>query len=132
MRILLDTNVFTAFQRGDETIGQLVRSADQIVFSTIVAGELLHGYYNGSRPEKNIEVLMAFLDMPDVEFQPVTLVTSDRFGRVATALRKKGRPIPTNDMWIAAHALETGADLISFDSHFEHVDGLAWIRPESH
>lgn len=45
-----------------------------------------------------------------------------------TALRAKGRPIPTNDVWIAAHAMETGADLVSADGHFEHVDGIAWVR----
>ena len=57
---------------------------------------------------------------------PVTLATADRFGRVATALKQAGRPIPTNDIWIAAQAMETGAELISFDRHYEWVDGLAW------
>jgi predicted nucleic acid-binding protein len=42
-------------------------------------------------------------------------------------LRKKGRPIPTNDIWIAAHAIETGADLISSDPHFDQIDDLPWI-----
>ena len=59
---------------------------------------------------------------------PVGLATADRYSRIATSLRAKGRPIPTNDMWIAAHAMETGADLVSADGHFEHVDGIAWIR----
>ncbi len=40
----------------------------------------------------------------------------------------RGRPIPTNDVWIAAHAMETGADLVSADRHFQHIDGLAWRR----
>lgn len=44
------------------------------------------------------------------------------------SLRAKGRPIPTNDIWIAAHVMETGADLVSADRHFEHVDGIAWLR----
>ena len=59
----------------------------------------------------------------------VTLVTSDRYSRIALSLRRKGRPIPTNDIWIAAHAMETGAELISFDEHFDQVDGLAWVHP---
>lgn len=46
------------------------------------------------------------------------------------ALRKKGRPVPTNDAWIAAHALETGAHLVSFDRH-SYIDGLAWLDPEA-
>jgi tRNA(fMet)-specific endonuclease VapC len=48
----------------------------------------------------------------------------DRFGRIAAALRKAGTPIPTNDIWIAAHAFETGAELITFDRHFDHVRSL--------
>ncbi len=64
---------------------------------------------------------------PFVSFVPVGPVTADRYSRVMTALKAKGRPIPTNDVWIAAHAMETGADLVSADRHFEHVDGIAWI-----
>ena len=57
----------------------------------------------------------------------MTLTTADRYSRVAAALRVKGRPIPSNDIWIAAHTLETGADLVSYDRHFGEIDGLAWI-----
>jgi tRNA(fMet)-specific endonuclease VapC len=53
--------------------------------------------------------------------------TADRFGRVAASLRRKGTPIPSSDIWIAAHALETGSDLVSFDKHFAHVEGLAHV-----
>lgn len=63
---------------------------------------------------------------PYVELVPVTLTTADRFGRIAASLRVKGTPIPTNDIWIAAHAFETGAELLSFDRHFDRVDGLVW------
>lgn len=65
-----------------------------------------------------------------MSFLPVTLVTADRFGRVAAALRRRGRPIPTNDVWIAAHAMESGADLVSLDRHFfGEIEGLAWVDP---
>ena len=60
----------------------------------------------------------------------VTLNTADRYSRIAEQLRRKGRPIPVSDIWIAAHAMETGADLISFDHHFREIDGLAWVRPD--
>jgi len=49
----------------------------------------------------------------------------------AAALKARGKPIPANDMWIAAQAMETGAELLSFDRHYEWVDGLAW-RPLAH
>lgn len=60
-------------------------------------------------------------------FVPVGPVTADRYSRVMFALRAKGRPIPTNDVWIAAHAIETGADLVSTDGHFQHVEGIVWV-----
>ncbi|HVT04403.1 MAG TPA: PIN domain-containing protein [Thermoanaerobaculia bacterium] len=57
-------------------------------------------------------------------------MTSDRFGRIAASLRRKGRPLPTNDIWIAAHAMESGAELPSFDRHTDQVDGIAWVQPK--
>lgn len=66
-----------------------------------------------------------------MHFVPVTRTTADRYARIALALKRKGRPIPTNDIWIAAHAMETGADLVSYDEHFAAVDGLVWVRPEA-
>ena len=65
--------------------------------------------------------------MPGVDLLPVTLTTADRFGRIAAQLREKGTPISTNDIWIAAQAMDVGADLLSSDTHFSAVDGLAWI-----
>ena len=76
-----------------------------------------------------MEELRRFLAEPRVSLVPVTWTTADRYSRVWIALRRKGKPIPTNDVWLAAHALETGAELISRDPHFEHVGGLAWTSP---
>jgi tRNA(fMet)-specific endonuclease VapC len=90
-----------------------------------VAGELQFGFRSGSRYAHNLKTLEAFLANPYVELLPVTWTTAERFGRIAVALRAKGRPIPTNDIWIAAHAMETGADLLSFDEHYSLVDGIA-------
>lgn len=129
MRTLLDTNAYTAWKRGDAAVNELVRRSEELVLSSIVAGELLFGFRCGSRFEHNRRELDDLLRSPYVSFLPVTLVTADRFARVAAALRRKGRPIPTNDVWIAAHAMESGADLVSFDRHFGEIDGLAWVDP---
>jgi tRNA(fMet)-specific endonuclease VapC len=128
VKVLLDTNAYTALFRGHEGVAEHVRRADQLLLSAVVAGELLFGFRNGSRYEANRRELDEFLSSPYVELLPVTFVTADRFGRIAAALRRKGRPIPTNDIWIAAHAMESGAELLSFDEHFEQVDGLAWSK----
>ena len=129
MRVLLDTNAYTALFRGDKAVAERVRRADHVLMSTVVVGELLFGFRNGSRYEVNRRDLEDFIENAYVTLLPVTLMTSDRFGRIAAALRRNGRPIPSNDIWIAAHAMESGAELLSFDRHFEEVDGIAWTQP---
>jgi tRNA(fMet)-specific endonuclease VapC len=130
MKVLLDTNAYSALMRGDTSVADRVRKSEEVLMSAVVAGELLFGFRNGSRYVSNVKELETFLQNPYVAFLPVSWSTADRFRRVAMQLKQKGTPIPTNDIWIAAHAMETGADLISFDEHFGHVDGLAWIHPE--
>ena len=127
MRIALDTNAYSALMRGHRDVAALVRRADQALMPAVVAGELLYGFRVGSRFEENAARLQAFLAASFVELLPVTFTTADRFGRIASDLRRKGTPIPTNDVWIAAQVMEAGADLLSSDSDFEAVDGLAWI-----
>ena len=128
MRVLLDTNAYSQFMRGREEVTAVVRRADEVLLSAVVAGESLYGFRHGSQFDRNVADLRAFLDRPYVSFVDVGPVTADRYGRIAAALRAKGRLIPQNDMWIAAHAMETGADLVSADGHFAHVDGIAWTR----
>ena len=129
MRILLDTNAYSAMKRGQEQVIELVRRSQQVLVSAVVAGELLHGFRAGGRFDDNVREFDAFLDHPLVDFLGVDMQTADRFARIATALRSAGTPIPTNDVWIAAHAMQTGAQLVSFDRHFEQVAGLALVRP---
>ena len=128
MKLLLDSNAYSHLKRGHPRVAELVRMAEEVLLSAVVIGELFYGFRKGSRTEQNIRELYAFLDSPYVTFVPVSLVTADRYARITTSLRAKGRPIPSNDIWIAAHAMETGADLISSDQHFEEIDGLAWVH----
>ena len=127
MRILLDSNAYSAFMRGNEEVRDLMQSAEEVLFSAVVVGEQLLGFRQGTYYERSLAELRSFLERPYVSFVPVGPVTADRYSRVMIALRAKGRPIPTNDVWIAAHAMETGADLVSADAHFEQVDGIAWV-----
>jgi tRNA(fMet)-specific endonuclease VapC len=129
VKILLDTNAYSAIARGHPAATELMRGAKKLVVSTVMLGEVLAGFQHGSKRKENLSSLRRFVSQPRVALVPVTWTTADRYSRIWAALRRKGKPIPTNDAWIAAHALETGADLISFDPHFEHVDGLVWVRP---
>lgn len=128
MSVLLDSNAYSMLMRGNQQVAELVRNAEGVLVSTIVVGELMYGFRRGSQVERNLAELRTFLDSPQLTLVPVGPVTADRYSRIAAALRAKGRPIPTNDVWVAAQVMETGSDLISADRHFEHVDGLAWIR----
>ena len=128
MRVLLDSNAYSRLMRGDDQTAATVQDATEVLMSAVVIGELLYGFRNGSRFDRNAIDLRSFLDNPYESFVPVGPVTADRYSRIATSLRAKGNPIPTNDVWIAAHAMETGADLVSADRHFEAVDGIAWLR----
>ena len=128
MRVLLDSNAYSRLMRGDDQTAAVVRDATELLMSAVVIGELLYGFRNGSWFDRNASDLRSFLDNPYVSFVPVGSTTADRYSRIAAALRAKGSPIPTNDVWIAAHAMETGADLVSANRHFEAVDGIAWLR----
>lgn len=128
MKRLLDTNAYAALKRGHEGVAGLVRQSSELVFSIVVVGELLFGFRNGGRYDRNTKELDEFLADARVRLLPVTRATADRFGRIATALRKTGKPIPSNDIWIAAHAFESGAELVTFDDHFEAVAGLALVH----
>jgi predicted nucleic acid-binding protein len=120
----LDTNAYTAFKRGDGDVLATLRQASQILVSVTVLGELLAGFAAGNREAENREELSRFLASPRVQVTPSSAATADLYALVYAALRRKGAPIPTNDLWIAASALERGAALLSFDAHFNQIDGL--------
>lgn len=128
MRVLLDTNACSALMADRGSGAELVRRADAVLVSAVVLGELLFGFRNGTRYDQNRAQLDAFLSRRFVQTLEVTLETAERLGLIAALLRRRGDPIPTNDVWIAAHAMESGGHLLSFDRHFESVDGLLWTR----
>jgi tRNA(fMet)-specific endonuclease VapC len=127
VKVLLDSNAYSALQRGQEFVIEQVRRSEEVLLSMVVVGELLFGFRNGSRYEENVRALEAFIEDPHVRLLTLTWETADWFGRIFTELRRKGRPIPTNDIWIAAHTIEAGADLISSDPHFGYIEGLPWV-----
>ena len=122
--ILIDTNAYTAFKLGDGDTAEVLAWADRILVNSVVLGELLAGFAAHTREARNREELARFLASPRVETVPISPLTADSYALVYAALRRKGLPIPTNDLWIAASALETGAALLSRDAHFAQVEGL--------
>ena len=124
MKIMLDTSGYVGFKRGETAVVEVILRAEWILFSPVVLGELMFGFRNGSRFNENMRDLNQFLDHEAVENVRIGKITSDRYSRISLQLKHNGTPIPTNDIWIAAQTMEHGAELITFDRHFERVAGL--------
>ncbi len=122
--IVLDTNAYVAFKRGNEKIVTVIQRCSDLLICTTVLGELLAGFAAGNREARNREELSVFMQSPRVRTVVCGETTADNYALIFAALRRKGRPIPTNDLWIAASALEHGAGLLSLDIHFAEIDGL--------
>jgi len=123
-RIIVDTNFYAAFKKNDTAAIDLLRRADYIGVNTVIVGELLAGFRCGSKEERNRRELDQFLDAPRVVVLPVDEVTAEFYAQVFHELRQKGRPIPSNDLWLAASALQHGLALATFDEHFGSISGL--------
>ena len=126
MKIMLDTSAYVGFKRNEAEAVELIVNAERIVFSPVVLGELLFGFRNGSRFRKNMDDLNRFLAHESVKLFPIGKTTADRYSRIVMQLKRQGTPIPTNDIWIAAQAMEHGAELIASDRHFEIISGLVY------
>lgn len=122
--LLLDTSAYVAFKRNDSAIIEIIQHAEVLCISPIVIGELLAGFEGGNKSIQNKIELQQFLESPRVVIYPITLDTSSFFSQVYAILKNKGKPIPTNDMWIASQALEHGCVVCTQDKHFTYIDGL--------
>ncbi len=125
--ILIDTNIYSGALRGDKEIIELLQHADTIGISSISIGELFSGFKGGRKEKKNRKELEEFLDSPRVRIYNVDETTAEFYAEILQVLRKKGKPVPTNDIWIASIAFQYGLKLFTKDKHFKHIDGLIII-----
>ncbi|MEM8860044.1 MAG: type II toxin-antitoxin system VapC family toxin [Chloroflexota bacterium] len=125
---ILDTSAYSYFKRGNRQAVHLIQETDKIWIPVIVMGELLAGFSAGTRKQQNVDELDDFLAMGRVEIANVNSRTAERYSAIHLWLRNAGRPIPANDIWISAIAMEKGADLISADAHFEHLPQIQHIK----
>lgn len=122
--VLFDTNAYVSFKKNDTAIIEVVQLAESIFMSPIVIGELLAGFDWGNKSQQNKIELQKFLESSRIIIHPITLDTSHFFSQIYCSLKSKGKPIPTNDMWIASQALEHGCVVCTYDKHFSFIDGL--------
>ena len=121
-RLCLDTSAYSHFKRGESRVVDLVDRADWIGMPSIVVGELWAGFLLGARMEENIGALEEFLDHAVVETLRIDAGVARVYGEIVLDLRRRGRPLPTNDIWIAATAVHAGAVVLTFDEHFRQID----------
>lgn len=122
---LLDTVIVAGYFNGDPAIQGRLREATVYV-SSITVGELYYGAYNSGKVASNLENIRRFVELVNVLV--CDAATADRYGQVKRALRVMGKPIPENDIWIAAAALQHGLTLVTRDDHFNEVAGLLLER----
>jgi tRNA(fMet)-specific endonuclease VapC len=122
--ILIDTNAYIAFTQGLHDAVDVVRRSSRLVISSVVLGELRAGFAAGKQETANLQRLEKFLSLPGIEVTKVDETTAEFYGKLHADLRARGRPLPTNDIWIAASALQHGLWLFSFDRHFQSINAL--------
>jgi len=126
-RLLIDTNIYSYALKGDDEVVEVLKKTEQIGISVISIGELLSGFKGGGKEQKNREELEIFLDSPRVVVYSLDEDTSEFYAEILNNLREIGKPVPTNDIWIAAVAFQNGLKLFTKDNHFKAIAGLSLV-----
>jgi predicted nucleic acid-binding protein len=121
LTLMLDTTAISEFFKGSEEIKKRMDVTDELFVNPVVIGELIAGFMMGNRESKNRRILKGFLSSPRVIVLDIDAETSERYGAIVNYLRHKGSPIPTNDIWIAASAMQHGLRLLTSDKHYLEV-----------
>ncbi len=123
--MIIDTNALSAWRDGDRDLLEVLAPPHLLILPVIAIGEYRYGAARSSQRA------MAEAWLGDVvrriRVAPITVDTAMSYALVRLLLRRKGTPIPANDAWIAALALQHGVPVVSRDTHFDVVDGLARI-----
>ena len=120
-RICLDTSAYSNFRRSEPRAVEHLDRATWIGVPSVVVGELCAGFLLGTRADENFDALREFLDHPVVDVLPITEEVAWIYGEIFLDLRRRGRPLPTIDIWIAATAARAGASVLTFDDHFREI-----------
>jgi tRNA(fMet)-specific endonuclease VapC len=120
--VLLDTSVVVRHFRDGNLLASRLAAFEELYLPQAALAELYAGAFRSARPEENLQQIRLFLEAVDVlipdEFTP------EIYGRISAQLARAGTPIPQNDIWIAAIALQFDLPLAARDAHFKHVTGL--------
>ena len=129
MKVCIDTSAYIAMEHGNTAVAVFLAECEEIIVPAATFAELAEGNYRRDNPAKAHATLNNFLDKKNVKFVPAGNAISFRYAEIAHSLRRKGHMIPQNDIWIAATAFETGSRVLSYDHHFDEIDGLGRLTP---
>jgi tRNA(fMet)-specific endonuclease VapC len=127
VRLLLDTNRYTDIAQGVAEVVARVAAASEAWLPLFAIGELRAGFLGGTRQIQNETALRNFLSWPNIGVLLPNDMTTNFYAQVYVDLRRRGTPLPTNDIWIAALAIQHDLVLDSRDQHFQHVPGLKLV-----
>ncbi|MBH0203601.1 MAG: type II toxin-antitoxin system VapC family toxin [Nitrospira sp.] len=117
-RVLLDTSAYSTFMRGDLAVKEKLQTADAIYLTPVILGELRVGFLRGRARQKNEDRLGQLLSSSRVSIVTVDDETAERYAVILNGLWEAGTPTPTNDIWIAASAMQYGLTVVTTDAHF--------------
>jgi tRNA(fMet)-specific endonuclease VapC len=124
-RYLLDTNIIIALFKSEASIINNLVQANEVFVPSIAIGELHYGVRKSGRSQKNLDRIDEFVANNTIIECDAN--TARQYGDVKNRLRIKGRPLPENDVWIAALALQYSLTLVTRDAHFQQVDSLQTV-----
>ena len=124
MRLLVDSNRYQDLCAGSPEVLRLIQRAQEIHLPFVVLGELRAGFACSTRGRENERVLARFLNSPRVHVLYADEATTHHYANLFRQLRTQGTPIPSNDLWVAALAMQHGLTLLSRDEHFAHLPQL--------
>lgn len=121
-RYLLDTNIIIALFADEEVVKNNLAQANEVFVPSIAIGELCYGARKSGRPQENLARVNELVVNSTV--LGCDAETALQYGEVKNNLRIRGRPLPENDIWIAALASHYGLTLVTRDAHFQEVESL--------
>ncbi len=124
--IALDTNEAIAVLNNAGDAGQWIAAFEVVYLPVPVVGELRFGALNSRRAHENCERVEALVTGCGI--LDVNVTTAKVYANVRLGLKRAGKPIPENDVWIAALCVQHGLPLATSDEHFGHVDSLEVVK----
>jgi predicted nucleic acid-binding protein len=124
---MIDTNIYIEYLRGNESIKNILDFAEIVAFSVISVGEIITGFYLSKNNKRYFSELDEFFSSERLLIYDIDTETAEFYAKIVCDLKLSGNPIPTNDIWIAALALQHGIKLLTGDDHFKKVPGLFLI-----